>query len=331
MRLCIACIALFFVFFAWNVYSDNLTNTQADIVAFFKRAISSPPDIEKYTASQRLSSPPDVKMHNASQRLIESESISYYVGARAGSNYILQIVSNSNALVNLSERQLITGRSGVGAYEFTQNAVNYGIGSNALTGGVGTLFTLTRQFLDMGIGTIEPESVKWEGNTFTAMDIYGRSQYGELEISNGLPLRLGISNAKGSPPYKMVEYTYPDPPTSLNGFPSKMAISGKSEGKLKPFGEVLFYSVQLATQPLSDNFFAAAQFAGPNIMHTNIYSNSDLYVGNRRGQMVKAPDSVRKSGGHTNSRSRAVIFLCFALATVIPIAFFIFLRKKQTN
>lgn len=293
--------------------ANDSTERTGDLVIFFKRAVSVPPDVETFTASQRL---------------IESESISYYVGARAGSNYILQIVANSNALVNLSERQLITGRSGVGAYEFTQNAVNYGIGSNALTGGVGTLFTLTRQFLDMGIGTIEPESVKWEGNTFTAMDIYGRSQYGELEISNGLPLRLGISNAKGSPPYKMVEYTYPDPPTSLNGFPSKMAISGKSEGKLKPFGEVLFYSVQLATQPLSDNFFAAAQFAGPNIMHTNIYSNSDLYVGNSHGQMVKAPDSIRKSGGYVNSRGRELVILFSVLAIIVPVTCFFLLRKK---
>jgi len=300
--------------FALSAFSDSFTNAQGDSIVFFKRAMSSPQDVASYTVSQRD---------------IENNRISYYVGARAGSNYFLEIVSSSNALLNLSQRQLITGRSGTDAYQFSQNAVSFGIGSNALTGGVDMLFALTRQFLDMGIGNIKPESVKWSGDTFTATDNFGLPQYGELKTANELPSQLEISNAKG--PYKLVKYVYPDPPSSFNGFPSKMLLLGEYNGKFNKGLEVVFYSVQLATEPLTGDFFSAAQFVGSNILHTNTYRDADLYVQNRRGQTVKATDSVRKSSGLTNSRSRAVIFLCFALITAIPIALTIILRPKQTN
>jgi hypothetical protein len=170
----------------------------------------------------------------------------------------------------------------------------------------------------------------WTNSAFTATLNNGYPRYGELCISNGLPFELKISVTKGSPSYKIVRYTYPNPTTSFNGFPAKMEISGNSDGKLKPELEILFNSVQLAKRPLSDDFFAAAQFVGTNIIHTNIYSNADLFVGNSRGQMVKLPDSFRESAGLTNSRTRTPVFLFLILSAIIPIAIFI-LKRKQTR
>jgi len=308
------------VFAVWILFvsmtrADTSVQITNDLVAFFKQAISSPPDVEKFVVSQRL---------------IDPESTSYYLGARAGSNYFLQILPSSNVLANLSGRQLVAGRLGAEAYQITQNAVNRGTGSNAMTGGAGIFFTLVQQFLDMGVGNLKPESVKWDGNVFTGVDsLFGVPLYGRLEISNDLPFRLRINYAKGSPLTKMVEYSYPNPPTALSRFPSKMVISGGRDGELKPFGEVLFYSVQLAREPLRENFFAAARFVDTNIVHTNEYVGADVYVQNRRGEKVKVPSSLAKSGGYTNTHSRAVIFLCFALITLIPVI--IFLRKKQTQ
>ena len=319
--------AIFYMLLALNAHSDSLTNTPGDLVASFKLAISSPPDVERYIVSQRQLESETF----AIGQTIKSGLISYYIGARAGSNYFLQILSGSNGLPDLSQKQLIAGRSGAGAYEVNQNAVSFGVGSNGLAGNIGAFYTLTRQFLGMGFSEIEPESVRWGGNTFTATNNHGLAIYGELSISNGLPCRLGVSVAKGSPPYKMVEYTYPNLSPSPSGFPSKMIISRAPHGMPKPFCEVTFYSVQLAERPLPEDFFAVAQFAGPNIIYTNIYSNADLYVQNSRGQTVKAPDSIRKSGGYTNSRPRVLVLLCFALATIIPITFLILLRKKQAN
>jgi hypothetical protein len=261
---------------ALNSYSENLTNAPGNLVVFFKKAISSPPDVEKYVVSQRN---------------IERNSLSYYVGARAGSNYFLQIGYSSNAL-SLGQGQLITGRSGTNAYDVGQNAVSFGFGSNGLTGSVQALFTLTRQCLDMGLAEIRPESVMWNDDTFTATNNHGNSVHGKLITSNGVPARLEISNSTGA--YKTVEYVYPDPPASFNGFPSKMLISGMSGEKLIPQVEVFFYSVQLSKVPLADDYFSALQFIGPNIVHTNIYQDDKLYVQNRRGQMVPAPDSVTR-------------------------------------
>jgi hypothetical protein len=315
---------LFCIVLTTKAVADNVANAPGDIVVFFKQALSSPPDVEKYVVSQRqlesLTPPigPPTK----------AGSISYYIGARAGSNYFLQILSGSNGLPDLSEKRLIAGRSGTAVYEVSQNAISFGVGSNGLVGNVRVFYIVTRQYLGMGISEIEPESLRWVGNTFTATNNHGLAIFGELSISNGLPCRLGVSVAKGSPPYKVVEYTYPNPPQSLSGFPSKMIISRAPYGVAKPFCEVSFYSVQLARRPLSNDFFAAAQFIGTNNIYTNLYSNADLYVQNSRGQMVKAPYVILKSGGYTNSRPRALVFLCLVLATIIPITFLILLRKK---
>ena len=265
---------------ALNSYSENLTNASGNLVVFFKKAISSPPDVEKFTVSQRN---------------IERNSVSYCQGARAGSNYFMQIGYGSNALSSSGQGQLITGRSGTSAYDVNQNAVSFGVGSNGLTGSVEALFTVTRQCLDMGLAEIRPESVKWNDDTFTATNIFGKSVQGKLTTSNGTPARLEISNSKGA--YKVVEYVYPDPPALFNGFPSKMLISGISEEKLIPQVEVLLYSVQLAKAPLADDYFSAAQFIGSNIVHTNLYQNDKLYVQNRQGQMIPAPNSVTRPRG----------------------------------
>lgn len=304
----------FCTFLAASGYAGELTNATTDLITFFKKAISSPPDVESYTVYQRDT---------------EKGGGSYYVGARAGSNYFLKIVSNSNELLNASQQQPVAGQAGASAYEFSKNAVSYGVGSNGLTRGVEMFLGLTRQFLDMGIGEIRPESVEWHSNAFAATGSDTRPRYGLLIISNGLPFRLKIGNAKGA--YKIVDYIYPDPPTALGGFPSKMLIFGESEGKLVGGLEVLICSVRLATEPLAEKKFSPTRFVGPNIAHSNIYRGADLYVQNRLGQLVKAPNSIRRSGGVANSRARTIIFLCFGLITAMPIALFILLHKKTNN
>ena len=304
------------VFLVWDAYSGETTNVSDDPISFFKRAISSPPDVEKYIASQRS---------------IPSGSANYFVGARAGSNYFMKFISDTDALRNLNKANIIVGQSGANAYQIGQDNVSYGIGSNPLTSNSELLLRKTRQFLDMGITEIDPESVRWEGNSFTAT-MRGRfARHGELSVSNGLPYRLFISVAKDSPPYKMVEYTYSNPPPPLSGFPSKMVISGNSDGKLIASEEIQIYSVQVAKRPLSDNFFTAAQFIATNIIATNIYSNTDLYVVNRRGQTVKLPDSVKETGGYSNSHPRSLIILCLVLTSIVPLVFFIVQHNRQTK
>ena len=147
----------------------------------------------------------------------------------------------------------------------------------------------------MGVGNLQPESIKWDDKTFTAKSVFDDFALGKLELSNGFPSKLSISTGKEL--YKLVQYTYPEPPLSLGGFPAKMAIFRVKDGHLDEALEVIFYSIKLATNGLSADFFSASHFMGSNILHTNIHRDSDLYVQNRLGVMVKAPDSLKKSAG----------------------------------
>jgi hypothetical protein len=256
-----------------------LTNSLGDPIAFFKQAISAPPDVEEFTVREYSS----VTVHGLTKK-----SSSRLTGARAGDNYFLQAffdANGSNALA-ASRPALIVGRSGNDQYQYSQNAISYGFGSNGLTAVVRENLSVTRQILDMGMGDTEPDSVKWDGDTFTATNILGEFQYGKLSISNGLPSRLEISAAKGSPPDRMIEYTYPDPSSFFKGFPATISLFGEYDGELIPEVQVQFYSVKLSDEPLSDNFFAAAQFVTPNILYTNVFSNSDANVQLRRGHAV---------------------------------------------
>ncbi len=275
-----------------------------DLVDFFKQAISSPPDIESFVASQRSLRPPDLPaqmmqfLKSATNRIADVGTMQFYSGARAGTNFFLSIQQYAD-----SQRTVVqtSGRAGTTVYQINQNAISYGFGTNAMTAGVQSLFTLVRQILDMGLGGLNPESVVWDGNQFSSQSDYGPAMYGELEFSNHLPFILRISHGKGSPPFETVEYTYPDPPTALGGFPRKIVLSGQTDDGLKPSIEIELQSVHLAARPLPVGFFSEARFKTAAIIYTNIYTEAGLFVygndgktfliSNKKGKTVAIPSS----------------------------------------
>jgi hypothetical protein len=87
-----------------------------------------------------------------------------------------------------------------------------------------SLFNLIRQIIDMGLSDIEPQSVRWDGDHFSALNIDNKPRYGVLVLSNNLPFILKVSNKLDSSPLGMIKYIYPDPPTSCGGFPSRIII-----------------------------------------------------------------------------------------------------------
>jgi hypothetical protein len=62
-------------------------------------------------------------------------------------------------------------------------------------------------------------------------------------------------------------------------------------------------------------------------------SNSDFYVYNtKHTNLVKAPDSLLSSGGFTNSNTRTIVYLGFALTTIVPLVILLsvwFKRNKK--
>ena len=211
----------------------------------------------------------------------------------------------------------IVARSGSNTYVIGGHGVTYGVGSNAATRAIGAEFGLSRQILCMGADEIESETVNWNGNEFTAKNVLGKDLRGVLQISNNLPFRMEVGLPNNPLPYEAIEYTYATPADSFAGYPAKILIYYKSVNGLKPLAMIEFKSLQLATQQLNGSFFSETRFAS-RITYTNVYSNSDFYASNvKTKQLVKA-NSYVNSGGFTNSRSRAVIYICLIFVTFLP-------------
>jgi hypothetical protein len=99
----------------------------------------------------------------------------------------------------------------------------------------------------------------------------------------------------------MIEYIYPDPPASLNGFPCKIIISDQTKNGLSPEKEIVVQSIHLAARHLPADFFSESKFKTAAIIHTNIYTDGGLYVygsdgktyliSNQNGKTIAIPGS----------------------------------------
>jgi RNA polymerase sigma factor (sigma-70 family) len=268
-----------------------------DTVDFFKQAISSPLHVDSFIVGQRsLMSPEELGrlaqiIHqgpaaesttplNPQEILEEAKKMQmehFYAGARAGSDYYLRDISSPNTPNIPAENVSVIGRAGSVFYQVGENNYLYGSGTNAFVASVNASFNLVCQFLDIGSADIEPESVVWTGNQFTATNRYGISRYGELEISNNLPFALNISKQKNLPAFTRVEYQYPNPTASLGGFPAKMKLFSISKGGQKPDLEITLYSVHISDKLLPHDFFIADQFKTAKTIYTNAYINSEVW------------------------------------------------------
>jgi hypothetical protein len=313
---------LFYLFLATNAYSDEATNPPVDQVIFLKQSISSPPDVEMFVAGQRILQPP--YLPPSFEPIQWSTKTQYFEGARSGTNFYIRAVEypDSANLVQIGSR---TGRAGDFIYSIGKNEISRGIGSNAMSGDINAQFVLINQFLNVGANDIKPDSVVWNGNSFTAKSNRGEDRYGELHISNDMPISLELKTSPVSPPYKEMNYTYPDAQTSLSGFPAKMVILSRhnKSGDLQPSLEITFLQVKLATQQLPQAYFSESRFMGPEIIYTNVYSNKDVYgMDSKTKEMVKIPDRVVRSLAYSGPDSRKVhtrtaINVCSIIATAV--------------
>lgn len=197
--------------------------------------------------------------------------------------------------------------------------------------GIKSLSGLIRQFLNMGVNDVDPSSVVWNGNRFSALNFSGVSCYGMLDISNNLPFRLAISMETNSSPLQFVEYAYPDQSASLGMYPSKIKIIFPHEDE--PKIEIHLQSVLLATQQLAEAFFSAAKVVGSNISHTCIFSNESEFISDTNGKMLELPKQLIIGISHppvgSVSNKRWVILVLFGITTAVPLIIFGSFRKKK--
>ena len=282
-------------FVAAVVSGHQIKPAPLDAVAFFKQAISSPPDVGSFIAGQRNLKPLEDLVQaaqmfsrlrdadgktNSDEILQEAKRMQqeqFYTGARAGSNYYFRSISGPTKPNIPGDDPSIFGRDGSLFYQVGANNFSYGSGTNSFVASIDTMSGLMRQLLDMGLGEVKPESVAWSGNQFSALNRFGNPEYGVLEVSNNLPFALAISRQKNSPIYKRIEYQYPNPPASLGGFPAKIKIFDVSGDDSKPSLEITLYSIHIANAPLPDKFFNPDQFKTAKTIYTNAYINSEVW------------------------------------------------------
>jgi hypothetical protein len=303
---------------------QQTTNSEKDLVEFFKSAITSPPDIEHFTAIQRTlrerELPPEVRLPIPNPTNTPPQ---FFEGARSGKNYFLREISATNAFMSGAGSRLVVGRKGSKTYHFNLNTMTYtydasdSLSPNPLVASGEGFYATVSQFLNMGLADIQAGSVSWNGNEFSAVRDGGFRVYGHLELSNGLPSTLSFSANRGGTSFKACTYLYPDPPSALSGFPSRIVVSVLFEDGLHPFIELRLLEITLAKQELSEGFFSDTKFVTTNIVYTNVFSNGVLMAILPGGKMVKAPTAhAQVETGYPHRARKAIVIICACGTTI---------------
>jgi hypothetical protein len=323
------CAVAFCLLLTSNAVGSDTTNNPVDLVVFFKNAVGSPPEIEHYIVKRtQLQFPIGQKIGDAKS----SNSFQYLEGSFSGTNFFLHHLPDPGQPVDTNHLGLISARAGSSVYEIGGHGIIKGTGTNGLTDDVKAQFSVSRQVLGMGVGEIASGTIKWSGNSFTATNVVGKGVHGSLIVSNNLPVRMEIA-LDGSPmPYASIEYAYPASENQFSGYPEKFLICYKSKDGLKPLAEVEFKSLVLATQHLGADFFSETRFANC-YRYTNMYSNSDYYVSDSKSNYLVKANSLVDSGGFSNTKPRAIIYICLFFVTFLPLAFLLnwLVRQNKTE
>lgn len=233
---------------------------------------------------------------------------------------------------------LIAGRVDSKAYNVVSNAVYFGAekfdpkdpaSSDRISQSCDGAFQLISQFLHMGLGDIDPNTVSWKGSELVARNWHGVSEYARLDISNGLPWKLTFRWKAGAPPFKTINYVYPDSISSLSGFPATITISTLLNGGLRPFLEITFSSVRLAEHPLPKEFFSPSRFITASTVYTNVFSHDKFTSISPKGEATVNLAAI--VGDKRITWRRAVILGCLVLLAVAPFALFWRMRKQNNT
>jgi hypothetical protein len=332
---CVACRAaasaavLLFAPFLSAVASDGVgAGVEVDLVAFFRAAVSRPPDVEYFAASQRNLRDVVLPARMRARVPTLTNGVMYFEGARSGTSFFLREVNPAAAPTNTATEQLVVGRRDSENYHLNPNTLYYShdapetASSNTLVSSVSAFYSIANQFLSMGLGDVEAGSVKWDGNDFSGLRQGALPTYGHLEISNGRPVRLLMSAAKGKSPFKAITYEYPGERNNLDGFPSKIVIWALFSGSLQPLSELRLANVKLSSQ-LPGSFFDRAKFVGPNIKYTNVFSNAVVYSVLSGGALIKAPKQPQRQSSSAAAYRGVIIGIMVFLTVALPVPFLV--------
>jgi hypothetical protein len=266
------------------------------LLAFFRAAVDSPPDVEYFLATKHTLR--DRRKGGVAAGPIQPRQL--FEGGRSGTNFFLRELTTTNGVDWAGDVRSVVGRQGLKTYYLNANALVYSYDhpettSRDFVAGLGEAFyIMVNQFLNMGLPDVQPGTVVWDGLDFSARRAAEVPVFGHLELSNAAPRRLLLSAVKDGDPFMAIDYSYPDPPFKLSGFPTKVTISSLSSNGLLPFMEIGILKVKLASAPISESFFGEGKFITRNILHTNFFSGEVLMTTLPGGKVVKAPLPVHQ-------------------------------------
>ena len=328
---------------ALRAADEKAPNRTDDLVAFFKRAINSPPDVEHFIACQQVhypcGMPPEIaaELTRRGVNAKKPQPPFYFEGALSGGNFY--VFDLTNAIGGFDPRRLVTGRAGSNSYQIGFNVLRRtqedaeAHPENPVARWSKGQYNLINQLFQMGIGGLKAGTVVWDGNEFTAESDGRVTMYGELVISNGLPFALKVSTQKGGLPYEILNYVYPDPPFSLQGYPRKIVRTMLSEGRWQPCDEFTLFEIQLAEHPLGEEFFREAQFVTTNVQLITVYSNGAFFAILPEGKAVKTPLAGDRMAEKPWSPVHRVIILCalgfLTLIFWVTVCRNLFLNRKR--
>jgi hypothetical protein len=273
-----------------SVAGPTATSSE-EIVSFFKRAVTSPPDVEYYLVQRH-----QLRGRRGGAAESGPRAPQYWHGARSGTNYFLCAAGAGDEPLDMLASPMVAGRYGDVAYQFSANAITLTQDQpdkfpNHPLNGVGRgFYELVNQDLNMGLGAII--GLAWNGNSFHGL-LNGNTVYGELHLSNGLPHVVRVSSRKDSSPFKSCSYRYPSPPSAFGGFPERTLISTLQQGELKPYLEISLLKLRFAESNLPKSFFSETHFLTTNIVHKNIISNADVMAVLPNGKLVNLSSNAR--------------------------------------
>lgn len=302
-------------------------------VGDFKKIIKSPPVIEEFEIQSRTIRsriPSRIRMPNQSD---VTNAFQIYVGSRSGSNFFVQ-------QVNGTEKNVI-GRVELKTYNVVSNAIYLGSGVGGTTNQTSVdritqscegTFKFVCQLCQIGLADIRSESIVWKGNEFIASDLTGRTQYGLLEVSDGVPQKLEMRWKDGEPPFKTIEFFYQGGHLALAGFPNKIIISVLFDDGLHPFMEIVYAKLKISQEELPNVFFEPTKFLTRDVVYTNIWSASNLTSISPKGSVVASIDSIQASDKPFKTRSRFSVFVFLMVSTLALILTVVIKTvKRNTN
>lgn len=321
-----------------------------DLVTFFKGAIVSPPDVKYFRASQqRLTSSqlPAQVMKELTDRGLDINKPSpptFFEGARSGENFLLSQTQHTNSRVDFGHSlsqpdlgsRIVSGRVGSNSYQvgLTQVRQTFEQASfdpaNPPATWSKASYNYVNELFCMGLGSVKAGSAVWHGNELNANTESGRSIHAELTLSNRMPHLLTVRMKKGESPFSLIQYVYSDA-GSLRGYPSRMIRSIPTEAGWRPAVEWTLLEVQLAEQPLGEEFFSPARFTA-QVQFTNVYSNRAAYTLLPDGKTRRnAPASDKPADTPVNPTNRIIVLSAFFFltATFMTIAFRHYFRKSE--